>query len=349
MSLQQPQSMVNYTDTGFKKIRAPQRVIDLLNKHWELNKDKKEQEVWFTGNIYVNHWKSPTYMVSVENSNLEGGGFDLKNEIWDAVKPTIENWTGMELQQTSMYGIRIYTTGAVLSPHVDRNPLISSCIINVAQDVDEDWPLEVIDRSGNAVNVTMSPGDMVLYESGSLIHARPFPLKGKYFANIFIHFEPTGRPLSDTDGSYLDDLDDFLPPYIMPNSPWAKEFAERNPHGWKRPSPSAPRQFSTPIDTHVAAAAGDVPRLEQIARTKKHTLHLKDENGWNSLHEAARGGHAEAAGLLVKYGADLNARTGLKNNGQSALNIALEHHSAKAPIVRYLMSAGAQNIAADEL
>jgi len=51
----------------------------------------------------------------------------------------------------------------------------------------------------------------------------------------------------------------------------------------------------------------------------------------------------------VKHGADLNARTGLKNNGQSALNIALEHHSAKSLIVRYLMSAGAQNIAADEL
>lgn len=30
-------------------------------------------------------------------------------------------------------------------------------------DVDEPWPLEVYDRQGNAVNVTMEPGDMVLY------------------------------------------------------------------------------------------------------------------------------------------------------------------------------------------
>jgi len=41
----------------------------------------------------------------------------------------------------------------------------------------------------------MDPGDMVLYESHSLLHGRPFPLKGRYFANIFIHFEPTGHRL----------------------------------------------------------------------------------------------------------------------------------------------------------
>ena len=63
-------------------------------------------------------------------------------------------------------------TGAILMPHVDRNPLISSAIINVAQDPDmtEDWPLEVYGRDGQAVNITMVPGDMVLYESGTLIH-----------------------------------------------------------------------------------------------------------------------------------------------------------------------------------
>jgi prolyl 4-hydroxylase len=35
----------------------------------------------------------------------------------------------------------------------------------------------------------MEPGDMVLYESHSVIHGRPFPMKGRFFANIFIHFE----------------------------------------------------------------------------------------------------------------------------------------------------------------
>jgi prolyl 4-hydroxylase len=109
-------------------------------------------------------------MISVENTNLPGAGLELKNAIWDAAQPVIEEWTGMELQATSMYGIRVYTEGSILSPHADRLPLVSSAIVNVAQDVDEDWVLEVYNREGNAVNVTMEPGDMVLYESGSLIH-----------------------------------------------------------------------------------------------------------------------------------------------------------------------------------
>jgi hypothetical protein len=101
-------------------------------------------------------------MVSVEDPDLPvEHQQDLKNAIWGAAKGTIEAWTGQKIKPVSMYGIRIYTRGAILSPHVDRLPLVSSCIVNVAQDVEEDWPLEVIDREGNSVNVTMEPGDMV--------------------------------------------------------------------------------------------------------------------------------------------------------------------------------------------
>ena len=57
-----------------------------------------------------------------------------------------------------------------MAPHVDRLPLVSSAIINVDQDVDEPWPLEVIGHDGIAVNITMVPGDLVLYESHSVIH-----------------------------------------------------------------------------------------------------------------------------------------------------------------------------------
>ena len=79
----------------------------------------------------------------------------------------------MKLVPSSLYGIRVYKEHAVLTSHVDRLPLISSAIINVAQDVDEPWPLEVIGHDGIATNVTMEPGDMVLYESHSVVHGKP--------------------------------------------------------------------------------------------------------------------------------------------------------------------------------
>eukprot|EP00977_Amphora_coffeiformis_P018814 scaffold6749_cov162-Amphora_coffeaeformis.AAC.9 len=48
------------------------------------------------------------------------------------------------------------------------------------------FQLEVIGHDGKAYNVTMEPGDMVLYESHSILHGRPFPLKGRFMANIFV-------------------------------------------------------------------------------------------------------------------------------------------------------------------
>ena len=186
MSLRQPKSMVNYTETGFAKIRAPTKVFELLKEFWEKNKDNEHEEEWPTGNVYVNHWETPTGMVAVEDSSLEGGGFVLKQHIWNAARDTISEWTGQQLAECSLYGIRVYKEGAMLAPHVDRLPLVSSAIINVDQDVDEPWPLEVIGHDGRAHNVTMLPGDMVLYESHSILHGRPFPLKGRFMANVFM-------------------------------------------------------------------------------------------------------------------------------------------------------------------
>eukprot|EP00968_Pinguiococcus_pyrenoidosus_P006249 scaffold427_cov263-Pinguiococcus_pyrenoidosus.AAC.13 len=158
MNVNQPKTQNHFTDVGFRKMRVP------------------------------------TYMVNLEDHSEDPKGsltgWQLKKRIWDGTKPIIEKWTGKELKSTSLYGIRVYHNGAILASHCDRLPLVSSAIINVDQDVDEPWPLEIYDHSGKAHNVTMAPGDMVLYESHVCVHGRPFPLKGRYYANLFVHFEP---------------------------------------------------------------------------------------------------------------------------------------------------------------
>jgi prolyl 4-hydroxylase len=93
-------------------------------------------------------------MVNVEDVAHKGGGSILKQKIWNAARDTIQEWTGQRLAECSLYGIRVYEEGAVLATHVDRLPLVSSAIINVDQDVDEPWPLEVIGHDGRAYNVT---------------------------------------------------------------------------------------------------------------------------------------------------------------------------------------------------
>jgi prolyl 4-hydroxylase len=197
ITLEQPGSMQNYTDTGFAKIKAPEDMFRVVKQFWEANKHHAEiGEDEPTGYTYINIWEKRTELVSIYDSGKnEGAGQALIDLISDTTRDILQEWTGMELRSVSTYGIRIYREGHVLATHADRVPLVTSAIINVDQDVDEPWPLEVYGHDGKAVNVTMEPGDMVLYESHSVLHGRPFPLKGRLFANIFVHFEPTGTKL----------------------------------------------------------------------------------------------------------------------------------------------------------
>lgn len=189
MNLQQPAISQNYTHAGYAKVETPSVVRRLLQEVWKQHQDSKVMELWERGNTYLNHWQSPTHMIDIKRILSQADQWDIVN----AVQSILEAWTQQSLVLTSIYGIRIYSSNAILSPHVDRLPLVSSVIINVAQDVEEPWVLEVIGHDGKASNVTMDPWDMVLYESHSVIHGRPFPLKGNYYANLFIHFEPLGH------------------------------------------------------------------------------------------------------------------------------------------------------------
>ena len=47
----------NYTDIGFKKIRAPDAVFKLISDFWEANKDKQSLETWGVANTYTNNCK----------------------------------------------------------------------------------------------------------------------------------------------------------------------------------------------------------------------------------------------------------------------------------------------------
>jgi len=337
MNRNQPQSMVNMTSTGYRKIKAPPALIKLLSDFWETNKQHKVEEEWGFGNIFTNHWEAPTYMVSVEDENLEGAGAELKKAVWDAAIDGIAEWTGgvAKLRPVSLYGIREYTEGAILSPHVDRVPLVSSGIVNVAQDVDEPWPLEVYDRQGHAVNITMEPGEMILYESHSLIHGRPFPLKGRFYANIFIHFEPYEGWETARDNTKLGDNDGDLPPYILPGSTEEKRYREENPNGWSK---FFAEGEEPPVNDW--ASEGRLNKLMQIAKIDQRMLWFQDHNGWAPLHEAARGGHLTVVKYLIESGADINDVT---EEDASPLRIAINSLGEDHPVVKYLQELGAED------
>jgi hypothetical protein len=189
MNLVQPKLMVNYTALGFQKQSLPPHLMDRIKQFWEASQEEYEdgteetmikKETWNEGNTYTNHWHSPTYMVNIPTAASLHAEDDLRTEIYRPVEGMIHQWIGggdeegerEEFVATSLYGIRIYKNASILAPHVDRLPLVTSAIINVAQDVDEDWPLEVYGHDGKVYNISMNPGDVILYESHSVIHGK---------------------------------------------------------------------------------------------------------------------------------------------------------------------------------
>ncbi|CAB9496825.1 Ankyrin Repeat [Seminavis robusta] len=343
MNLRQPQSMVNYTKNGFVKIRAPEQVWNMVQEFWQQNQHNLElEEEWPTGNIFVNHWKSPVNFVAIDDPTLPGGGNIIKTAIWNAARDTLEQWTGYTMADCSLYGVRIYHENAILAPHVDRLPLVASAILNVAQDVDEPWPLEVIGHDQRAHNITMVPGDLILYESHSIIHGRPFPLKGRFMANVFIHFEPVA-PLSEPNPVFTGDL----PPYLIPNSPEEPVWRKANPHGWHAVQTAPPADGTT--EAHHMTVLQDIQTLRALLDVHPHLANAKDANGWTPLHEAVRTKRGDLVELLVEQGgADIHATT---NGGETVLGLAYHFVSTEDPnyqtqpethpVIQYLENLGA--------
>ena len=311
---------------------------------------------------------SPTYMVPIENIKLRGGGSPLKKKLWGAAREAVEDWTGEDLTPSSIYGIRVYKENAVMLPHVDRLPLVASAMINIAQDVDEDWPLEIYDHDGMAHNITLHPGDMLLFESHSAIHGRPFPLKGRFYAMLFIHFEPTGHSLQHTNIEQVINVEKqykksvhqkqggqsataALPPYIIRESPEEIHWRQLHPEGWRQPEFN-PLKRSPSSKLHQAAASGDVKTIERVlskdARRDKtpgqaRVIDRRDEEGWQIIHSASASGHKEVVELLVEHGADVNIRTH-GGHGATPLYIAEKNNGGFHPVVRYLKSLGALSL-----
>ena len=172
-----------YTEKGFKKEFLDENLYKKLKVFFDENKVHIKNEHVSGNFIQSGKEKVPSTLLELND--------ELKNEIHESLRLPLENWSGVKLEPTYVYGIRDYKEGAILIPHRDRDIThIISAIININQEVDEDWPLVIDDHFYRRNEVILKQGEVIFYESARLSHGRPFPLKGKSYANIFCHFMP---------------------------------------------------------------------------------------------------------------------------------------------------------------
>jgi prolyl 4-hydroxylase len=181
---------------------------------------------------------------------------------------------------------------------------------------------------------------------------------------VFFLFQPVGHTLrhhghetdagGNVDAKYKDALsrgagghenaedNDGLPPYIIRGTLEEANWRQRHPNGVK----SKKKSFATGSTVaHLAAQSGDLETLTAELSKKKELITAKDNNGWQPLHEGARGGHLDVVKYLVENGADINAKT--HGSGGTALFYAKQQLDDEHPVVTFLESMGALEIGPD--
>ena len=161
-----------------------------------------------------------------------------------------------------------------------------------------------------------------------------------------IHFQPTGKLLRERETPVLTDTGkEDMPIYILRGSPEEKKWLrEHPPQRSVRRIKESPAAASAPLEEVAhAAATGDVDGIARFAANHNHQdlLHQKDSNGWQPIHEAARGGHLNVVQLLVEHGADINERTNF-GEGSSLVELVLDNHGHDHPLLDYLEELGAE-------
>lgn len=173
-----------YTRSGLKKCVVPEDLFHEIAAHYHANVKSAVAE---EGSDHLIQCKSDSHggsdIVPINNS--------ICDKIKASLKPLAEAWAQVSLVPTYVYGIRVYRRGAFLLPHRDRMVTHTiGVLINVDQDVEEDWPLTIEDNSCRDYDVLLRPGEMLFYEGTRLQHGRPHPLRGSRYANLFCHFTP---------------------------------------------------------------------------------------------------------------------------------------------------------------
>jgi prolyl 4-hydroxylase len=203
---------------------------------------------------------------------------------------------------------------------------------------------------------------------------RPFPMRGRFFANIFVHFEPLGSFRKDPDDfssevlyqkEALESIDVGLPPYVIPGSPWESEWRVDNPDGWlllendltdaissnnlrvvdnlyiQSPESLHALDEHGGSSLHLAVSSGHLEMTKYLFN-RNVDANAVDHNGWSPLHEAVHGGYLEIVKFFYENNVDINLTTGNQEGDYSALDLARELHGENSDMYQFLFGIGAK-------
>ncbi|GAB5370500.1 hypothetical protein AAMO2058_001498600 [Amorphochlora amoebiformis] len=197
-------SLPRFSDTGTKLIKIPDNLYKELTDFYYKNIPVRSNEPWdIYGATQMNFHEVGTDLVYLDLDPI------FRDRIANQhIKPILEEWSGQKLKLNAFYGIREYFPGAWLRNHIDRidTHIISATLSLLKINATTPWPLETVRWDGKRVRFEHKAGEMILYESSTRPHGRPYKLVDGMHVGCFVHFSPidesTFRPYLQTGRGY---------------------------------------------------------------------------------------------------------------------------------------------------
>ena len=162
-----------FTEKGYHMMKIPPTEWNIIYGIFELSKNI-EPTVDLDPNLNAKFYNIAKYTT-------------IQQGIMSLLKAPHEKFSGQNLIEQNLYGVREYSKGATLYEHTDniKTHHISS-IIHLESDCD--WPIEMQGHDGEWVSFNMNPGDILFYESAKCLHKRSTPMPGSFWRNMYVHY-----------------------------------------------------------------------------------------------------------------------------------------------------------------
>ena len=118
----------------------------------------------------------------------------LKGKLHSSLKPLCESWCGVPLAPTENALMKLYNKDAMVDLHWDSlDENVVSVIANIDESLRDRWPLTIYDNYYRKHQITLSPGEMLLYEGARLRHGYLTPLRGDFCCNALVRYRPKNK------------------------------------------------------------------------------------------------------------------------------------------------------------
>lgn len=119
------------------------------------------------------------------------------NKVQIKILNKLEKQTGLKLYPTYNY-YRIYNDKSILKPHTDRPACEISVTMNIGYDGDYSWPIWLKGNDQKNYEVTLEPGDGLLYHGCTNLHWRKnADYRVKEQSQVFLHYVDQNGPFTD--------------------------------------------------------------------------------------------------------------------------------------------------------